>query len=837
MRCHNAAKSEGKFRVDTLQFAITSGASAERWQKVLNALNTGGMPPEEEEQPKPSGKADLLDDLAHALVAARQGLGDRSSKISMRRLNRREYQNSLRELLGVEINVNELPADTGSGGFDTSGVSLFMSSDQIEQYLALGREALDEAFELRKQGNANRQERFEAEAVVDRVRESLRGRLDQRKRYILWTKAVDEAATRSGNRPVVADIRAALKDRPPWEFYHSWKRIVGAPSPVDYGHVDAETATQFGVFAWDLIPYQADFLAQPELKTGAFLTVGDNGVNPWFTFAIGQDWPPGDYVVRARIAATKQATPERKFVEFGVQSTLLSTHEVVGTMDSPQVIEVPYTLTKNRDRSFFVREKGTMDTNLQANHKQALGARRNGIGPEFALWVDWAEVVRKPTLGDPIPPGLRALGIPIGDDAPPIGPGELRDALQRFASAAYRGNAPSTGLLDKLVGIYEKRRRARASHEAALKETLAVVLASPRFLYLAEPSHSESRRLLTANELAIRLSYFLWGGPPDATLYALAAKDELLKPEILAEQTDRLIDDPRSVGFVRPFVHQWLGLDRLDFFRFDIVRHLSFDDSVKMAARTEVYETFGHLLRQDASLGNMLKSDFVVINSLLANYYGIEGVRGDGYRKVAVPAGSPRGGLLGMAAILAMGSNGDQTSPVERGAWVLRKLLDDPPPPAPANVPQLSRLESKLLTTRERIRSHQEQPQCASCHRKIDPIGFGLENFDAVGLWRTEDFYEKPGLGRKGWAIDPSAAFHNGPAFESYSELRDLIASRPDAFAHAFSGALLEYALGRPRSFGDEPIVAEMCDRARKKEYAVREFLRVLVASEEFRSK
>ena len=487
--------------------------------------------------------------------------------------------------------------------------------------------------------------------------------------------------------PIVADIRAGLKDRPPWEFYHSWKRIVGAPSPADYGHVDAETATQFGVFAWDLIPYQADFLAQPELKTGAFLTVGDNGVNPWFTFAIGQDWPPGDYVVRVRVAATKQATPERKFLEFGVQSTLLNTREVVGTMDAAQVIEVPYTLTKDRDRSFFFREKGTMDSNLQANHKQALGARRNGIGPEFALWVDWAEVVRKPTPGDRIPPGLRALGIPIGDDVPPIGPGALRDALGRFATEACRGNAPPPGLLDKLVGIYDRRRGAQASHEAALKETLAVVLASPRFLYLAEPSPSESPRLLTANELAIRLSFFLWGGPPDATLRDLAARGELLKPEILAEQTNRLIDDPRSVGFVRPFVHQWLGLDRLDFFRFNIVRHLSFDDSVKMAARTEVYETFGHLLRQDASLRNLLKSDFVVINSLLANYYGIEGVTGDGYRKVAVPAGSPRGGLLGMAAILAMGSNGEQTSPVERGAWVLRKLLDDPPPPAPANVP------------------------------------------------------------------------------------------------------------------------------------------------------
>ncbi|MHC5544288.1 DUF1588 domain-containing protein, partial [Singulisphaera rosea] len=158
-------------------------------------------------------------------------------------------------------------------------------------------------------------------------------------------------------------------------------------------------------------------------------------------------------------------------------------------------------------------------------------------------------------------------------------------------------------------------------------------------------------------------------------------------------------------------------------------------------------------------------------------------------------------------------------------------------PPAPANVPQLSRLESKLLTTRERIRAHQEQPQCASCHRSIDPIGFGLENFDAVGLWRTEETYKKPGLGEKTWTIDPAAAFHNGPDFKNYEEMREIIATRADDFARAFSGALLEYALGRPRRFGDEPLIAAMVDESRKRDFALREFIRVLATSEEFRRK
>jgi hypothetical protein len=184
-----------------------------------------------------------------------------------------------------------------------------------------------------------------------------------------------------------------------------------------------------------------------------------------------------------------------------------------------------------------------------------------------------------------------------------------------------------------------------------------------------------------------------------------------------------------------------------------------------------------------------------------------------------------------------MGSNGEYTSPVERGAWVLRKLLHDPPPPAPPNVPQLARLDGKLLNVRERMRAHQEQPQCANCHRKIDPIGFGLENFDAAGKWRTEDTYERKGAGKKTWPVDPAAAFHNGPAFKDYFELRDLVASKSDEFARGFTEMLIEYALGRPFGFTDEDLAADIVRQARQKDFATREFIRALVASDAFRTK
>jgi hypothetical protein len=188
-----------------------------------------------------------------------------------------------------------------------------------------------------------------------------------------------------------------------------------------------------------------------------------------------------------------------------------------------------------------------------------------------------------------------------------------------------------------------------------------------------------------------------------------------------------------------------------------------------------------------------------------------------------------------MAAVLAMGGNGEQTSPVERGAWVLRKLLHDPPPPAPANVPQLNRLSNKQLTTPERITLHQEDPQCTQCHRKIDPIGFGLENFDAVGRWRTED--SRPGVPKGNSAIKPAGTLHQGPSFKDYFELREIIASRPERFARGFTEALIEYALGRPFGFSDEELANQIVNRAAKKDFSIPEFLLALVDTKAFQSK
>ena len=260
-----------------------------------------------------------------------------------------------------------------------------------------------------------------------------------------------------------------------------------------------------------------------------------------------------------------------------------------------------------------------------------------------------------------------------------------------------------------------------------------------------------------------------------------------------------------------------------------------------MSARDEVFQTFNSLLQNGESLNKLLKSDHVVVNDLLAEYYDFPSVKANTFKRVPVPQGSPRGGLLGMAAILAMGSDGERASPVERGAWVLRKVLHNPPPPAPPNVPQLSRLTDKLLSARELQSAHMEEPQCAQCHRNIDPIGYGLHNFDATGRWRDEENVSltsnKKVQKNKRYPIDPSGVLPGGQRFSNFFEMRDQIATHEQDFARGFSESLIAYGLGRPYGFSDRLLAEEILKKAGDRENEISVFIHALIQSKAFHQK
>lgn len=857
--CHAGELAEAGFRVDTLPLSIHDNATAARWQKVLNALNSGEMPPAEQAPIDKAEKADFLEHLANKMVDARRVLADQGGTITMRRLNRREYGNTLRELLGVEINVNDLPSDTGTGSFDTVGSSLYMSSTQFEQYLFLGREALDEAFEWEVAASVEKKLRFETEEITAKVDAYIEHQVDAEKRGKAWMKKVDEATADPKNAAIIEEIRAGPLGSHRDILYRNWKKLDGAPAPESFGFQTKEDNADKALTASRPfhLPYHRYYMEQPAIDSGAYLAAPSVHPslldNATINLLVPFSWPVGNYIVRFQVATTEHATKDRRFIEFGINprtQQAITVHEVTGTMDNPQVIEVPLTMTRSNkeraNRSLFLREKGTRDNWDQATRIAREGREENdGIGRTFALWVDWMEIERIPRDPEEKAPGLAALSqIPLDDKSEAPKPAMLRAALEQFAVEAFRGDQPSPQYIDQLVDIYQAYRELGEKHSDALKDTLAVILASPMFLYHSEPGDESQARPLNDRELANRLAYFLWGAPPDRELIELADAGKLKNEETLAKQATRLLEDPRARDSIDALAYQWLGLERLDFFQVNMDRHPRFDNSTRMEACREIYEMVAYLAATNGKLTDLLQSDYAVINGVLANYYGIDGVHGDDFRPVPLPKDSPRGGLLGMAAVHLMGSNGDTTSPVERGAWVLRKLLHDPPPPAPANVPQLARLAGKPLTTQQRLTAHQEEPQCASCHRKIDPIGFGLENFDAVGAWRFEDSYQarddngKPVPdGKITWTIDPAGKLHKGPSFANFIELRQVIAGREEEFSRGFTEALIQYALGRPVGFSDERLIEDILQQARSEGYAIRSFVHALVNSKEFQTK
>lgn len=852
LSCHDAEKQKGKVRLDDIPFKITDVATAERWQKVLGTLNAGEMPPDDKKQPSREEKTAFLEHLSKQMVVARRALADSGGTITLRRLNRREYVNTIRDLLDVEVNAFDLPPDESTGGFDTFGSGLFFSSDQFEQYLKLARAALDEAI-VSKPKPERKVVRVECEeGALKEARSNLEQARQQLSKLRQWR----------------------MSGRPAKEF--------GYGDDTDAGL--NETVTR-GTFL-----RASNYLNDPLSLSGA--------VVPYSAFpksiTIPGEMPPGRYVVRVRLAAAGAPGKETPFVEFGTRGDqgwpaemkLMGCSPVEGTPEKPDVLEFAVSVGRSGPREFAVRQR---HHNTAEGNDQQQSFRNAGVPMDtrtwspFAarpkLWIDWMEWEGPFTDQWPPKSHKAVFGeVQLGEKP---GAEEARAVLEAFGGRAFRGHPIRPAFLDKLMAHFEERVRAGEPFLEAIKTPLSLILASPKFLYILEPSDRENppdagisgqtlvvlqpsnakpgtpepapqkktvRVPLTNAELANRLSYFLWAGPPDERLMLYADTARLGKPDLDAlsrgyeNEVDRMLADKRAERFIAGFTHQWLHMTRLDFFRFNGRLYPKFDGSLKAAARREVYETIRTVLEEDLPLGTLLKSDFVVVNDILADYYGLPSVRGSGFRKVSLPERSPRGGFLGMAAILAMGSDGERSSPVERGAWVLRKLLNDPPPPAPANVPQLSRFGAKLMPARELLTAHQEQPQCAQCHRRIDPIGFALQNFDAAGLWREQEYTEffkfwKVIEKKQLFPIDPSGRLPSGKTFDDFYGLRDAVAAHEEDFVRGLIARLVEYGLGRPGGFSDEELVEDILKKAKAKGMTLRAILHAIVESKEFRSK
>lgn len=847
LECHDSLTQEGKIDLEVIPFEITTLKDAETWQKVLNSINSKEMPPEEKPQPSEQEKTDFLASLSETLATARKTLSDSGGVATLRRLNRREYENTIYDLLGVPVDPGVLPADFTEDAFDNAGSSLYISSDQIANYRDLGLRALNEAFEIAKTDRKSTVGRYNFENGRNKsINNQLAVQVSAQSQFKQWSRKVDIAASLPKNVAVRNEIRDSIAGKKPDEFYRQWQRIEGAPGPKEFGFVDAADAL-YANSQWQwLMPNLLSYTTLPHRSSGVYLTTYRQA---YFNdhFHIHQHLPAAQYKLNLRVGkagprnlapyrkelppvAVPPPSPSRYFIDINNSRSnqTIGTFQVHGTIDKPNIISTTVTLRLGEKLFFTIRERGEMEERVRVLNQKSIQNR--GVVEEPAIWIDYAEYVGPMYPKDALQQFdklIAWLNLVKQDGS------QINRVIQEFTTEAMRGRSPSKEFVDKLVALYQDTKKKGSTHEQALAETLSVVLASPGFLYLSEAPQGQQ---ISDLSIANRLSYFLTGSQPDAALAQAARSGKLKDKEQLKAHANRLLRGPDSDQFVIPFLEQWLGLDRLDFFQFDTKKHPDFTLGVKKAARQEIYHTFKHWINQNGSLGHLLKSDTIVINGLLGDLYQIPDVVGDEFRPVKVPTNSPRGGLLGMAAVSAKGSNGEDTSPVERGAWVLRKLMNNPPPPAPPNIPQLSRLDGQKLSTKEIVIAHQKEAQCAQCHRKIDPIGFGLENFNAIGKWRTMD--DRKDVPKDKRAIDPSGKVYGGPGFKDYFQLRSIIRYQYiDQFAHGFAEHLAEYALGRRIGFTDQPLIEDMVAQAKQNNYAIPVFIEALVTNEAFRTK
>jgi cytochrome c553 len=394
-----------------------------------------------------------------------------------------------------------------------------------------------------------------------------------------------------------------------------------------------------------------------------------------------------------------------------------------------------------------------------------------------------------------------------------------RQILAPLARKAWR--RPVTGTeMDGLLSLAAREQARSGSFEKGMRSALMAILVSPHFLFRVERDRGTAAQPISDHELATRLSYFLWGSLPDEELSRLADSGKL--SAAVKAQTARMLGDPRAAGFVESFAGQWLQTRNLNVQQPDAKLFPAFTGELAAAMRTETEMFFTEILRENRSILDFLDAPFTYLNGRLAKHYGIAGVEGEAFRRVTLDGGQ-RGGVLTHGSVLTVSSYPTRTSPVIRGKWILDNLLNQPPPPPPPNVPAL---EEKAAASggsmRQQLERHRNQAACAACHSRMDPLGFGLENYDAIGRWREED---------------ASGELPGGVRFSNPAEMKQILKADPDIFARALTEKMLTYALGRGVELRDRAAVRQIVDRLRANGYRMQELILGIVESEPFRKR
>ena len=756
--CHNDALRTAGLALDNLDLDRV-GDHADVWEKVVGKLRAGMMPPAG--RPRPDGEASgrLVAYLEAELDRAAAAHPDPGRSAALRRLNATEYRNAVRDLLDLDVDVATLlPADDSSAGFDN--VSLGgLDPGRFERYLA--------------------------------------------------------AARRIARLAVGAPVRSPVAD------------TFIVPSDLNQtGHVDGMPFGTRGGAAFDYnFPVDAEYELRVELGKS------------WNTNRIGGLREPHDVAILldgAPVEVLTVSPPARR--QAATQSVLYQTAD--RPADADLFVRVPVAAGPHTVGAAFVSQGGE----LVERHRQPFEKVHITVGGDqrtqpnvYSISVTGPFEATGPgdtpsrrriftcrPAGDAAPASAsspaasrraasrRAAGGSASADTAPTAAGPAAssaderacaaDILRTLARRAYRRPATDADV-DLLLGFFDEG-RADGGFDRGVEMALRRLLVSPEFLLRVErdPAGADRPYRVSGLELASRLSFFLWSSLPDDELIEAAASGELRDPAVMEAQVRRMLADERSASLVTSFAAQWLYLRNLPAVSPDFIVFPDFDETLRRALRRETELFFESVVREDRSALDLITADYTFLNERLARHYGMPGVAGSHFRRVPLPPGSPRGGLLGHGSILAVTGYATRTSPVVRGKWVLENLLGTPPPPPPANVPPLDEAKSAaVLSMRERMEEHRRNPACAACHALMDPVGLSLENFDAIGRWRTLTAGLAP--------IDATGGLPDGTVFDGVAGLRQALLDRSDQFVRTLVDKLMTYALGRATEHYDAPAV------------------------------
>jgi len=777
VRCHGPEKKQGELRIDQLSRDFLSGVDTHRWAEVIEQINSGAMPPEKEKRPTQDEIASFVTKLDSRLKEGRAARMAARPAVAHYRLSRKEYQNTVYDLLGVRYDPTkpgELNADTLWHGYERIGSELTLSPSHIDRYYRAAELILDRAFpaktvEARKVRKTAADLRYgggkDQQAALDRFG------INRPLRYLLFPGSVQNALSPNWFGKMGPEYSGLYKVR----IQASGIRPPGGqPAHLSIGKRTGEETVD-GLIEFDLTapedrPQVVEFDVFLEMPTSLdFCVVATNVID------------------RRGGAAFRNALSSRGGYLFTHSSETLL---------------------------------------LNPNAPQMFDDKGNGLFSTVLLdWIEW-----EGPLETDAERSLRQSILPPDDATPEV----VAEHLQRFAERAWRRPVAKEEL-EGYLQAYRSEREAGEKLADAYRVAMLGVLTSRHFLYLVE-GDPVVRDRLNDWELATRLSYFLWSSMPDARLSA-AAKAGALQGDGLKKEVDRLLADPKINRFIDDFPRQWLQLHRLGMFPPDKKLYPGYDAWLETSMRAEPIEYFREMLLKNLPIEGFLESDWTMANARLCEFYGLPEPKTGGLERVSLKPEFHRGGLLTMGAVLGLTSDGTRHRPVHRGVWLSETIFNKTPPPPPANVSAIepSPPESPKATLRQKIEAHRNNVNCAACHRNIDPLGLAWDNYDAIGQWRT---HEKVAEGRGADPlIDPAGVMPDGRPFVDSVHFKQLLLEDRDRFLHAFIEHLSTYALRRVLTVDDREQISSLVEEAKDNRYGLKDIVRAIALSDFIRKR